>query len=450
VKVDHFGYTKSDGFEIAYMTEGSGPPDILYLGNQVLCQEVLLDEPVRSRLLKPIAEIGRVITFDRRGIGLSEHSPGAVPIEDQVADVLAVLDAVGSHQVAVIGWGDGAMMATMFAASHPQRVSHLTLFHGQARITKAEGYEWAMSESDRRTRLIEPAMSDWGKGKLFTQLMVPVWAAEDGEVVEEIAARGQRLSGTPGEVRAHLEAVGSMDVREILPRVQAPTLVLDRPEATAYDSRHSAYLAECIPRAELSELPGRDSMIMGDGVEAAIDAITAFITGTERRADSNRALSTVAFTDIVDSTGRAAELGDAAWRELLARHDGLSRELVERHGGTQVKSTGDGFLATFDGPARAVRAASALTTQIRELGIELRAGVHTGEVEILDDDVAGIAVHIGARISALAGPGEVLASSTVRDLVVGSGIKFDDRGEHRLKGVPGDWRLCRVARVPGN
>ena len=449
MNADHFGYTKSDGFEIAYMTHGQGPPDILYLGNQILCQEGLLDEPVRSRGLKPIAEIGRVITFDRRGIGLSEHSPGAVPIEDQVADVLAVLDAVGSHQVAVIGWGDGAMMATMLAASHPQRVSHLTLFHGQARITKAEGYEWAMSESDRRTRLIEVAMSDWGKGELFSQLFTPVWASQDSRAIET-TARMQRLSGTPGEVRAHLEAVGSMDAREILPRVQAPTLVLDRPEAVAYDSRHSAYLAERIPRAELRELPGRDSMIVGDGVEAAIDAITAFITGTERRADPNRALSTVAFTDIVDSTGRAAELGDAAWRELLTRHDELSRELVERHGGRPVKSTGDGFLATFDGPARAVRAASALTTQIRELGIELRAGVHTGEIEILDDDVAGIAVHIGARINALAGPGEVLASSTVRDLVVGSGIEFEDRGEHCLKGVPGAWQLCRVTRVPDN
>ena len=448
MKVDHFGYTTSDGYEIAYTTEGSGPPDILYLGNQVSCLEALLDEPMRSRLMEPLAEIGRMITFDRRGIGLSEHSPGAVPIEDQMADVLAVLDAAASHRVAVVGWGDGAMMATMFAASHPQRVSHLILFHGQVRITKAKGYEWAMSEGERRARLIEPVLSDWGRGRLATQLLAPVWAAQDGSLVEDAAARFQRLTGTPGEVRAHLEAVGRMDVREILPQVQAPTLVLHRPEAAMFDSRHGAYLAEHIPGAELRALPGRDTMIMADGVEATVEATTAFITGTERRPDPTRALSTVAFTDIVGSTEKAAELGDGAWRELLARHDELSRQIVRSQDGRAIKSTGDGFLATFDGPARAVRAASALTTDIRELGIELRAGVHTGEVEILDDDVAGIAVHIGARISALAGPGEVLTSSTVRDLVVGSGIEFEDQGTRELKGVPGDWQLCRVARVP--
>ncbi len=447
MNADHFGYTKSGGFEIAYMTEGHGPPDILVLSSQVNCQEALRDEPIHSRFTGPISEIGRMITFDRRGIGLSEQSPGAVPLEDQVADMLAVLDATASQQVAVLGWGEGAMMATLFAASHPQRVSHLILFHGQAKLTKGEGYEWSMSENERRARLVEPLLSDWGRGRMAAQLFAPVWASQDSGVIEAVA-RLERLTGTPGEVRAHLEAIGRMDVREILPEVQARTLVLDRPEATGIDSRHARYLAEHIPAAELRELPGRDFAPMGDGVEAFVEAVASFLTGTPRPPEPARALSTVAFTDIVDSTGKAAELGDAAWRELLARHDALSRELVERHGGRPIKLTGDGFLATFDGPARAVRAASDLTTQIREVGIELRAGVHTGEVEIIDDDVAGIAVHIGARVSALAGPGEVLASSTVRDLVVGSGIQFEDRGERSLKGVPGAWQLCRVTRVP--
>jgi class 3 adenylate cyclase len=328
----------------------------------------------------------------------------------------------------------------MFAAAHPSRVSHLILFHGQARTTRTEGYEWAMSAAERQSRLIEPLLADWGRGDLLTHMYLPVFAAQDPRAVRQ-AGRFQRQSGTPTEVRPHWELSEQLDVREILSEVQAPTLVIDRPAATEFDSRHALYLAEHIPGARLLELPGRDMNMLGDGAEALVAAIEEFVAGTDRRPDASRTLSTVAFTDIVGSTAKAEALGDAGWRQLLERHDQLTRELVGEHGGMPIKSTGDGFVATFDGPARAVRCTTALAAGVRELDIELRGGVHTGEVELRGADIAGIAVHIGARIAALAGPGEVLASSTVRDLAVGSGIEFTDRGRHELKGVAESWRL---------
>lgn len=244
-----------------------------------------------------------------------------------------------------------------------------------------------------------------------------------------------------------MRLIARMDVREILPRVQAPTLVLDRPEAHTFDSRHAGYFAEQIPGARLQELPGRDAISFGDGIEAFMDAIEEFTLGTIAARGAERALSTVLFTDIVGSTSKASELGDRRWRQTLESHDRITRELVRRYGGRAIKSTGDGFLATFDGPARAIRCASELTGGVGELGIELRAGLHSGEVELIGADVGGMAVHIGARIGAVGGPGEVIVSSTVKDLVVGSGIEFGARGERELKGVPGEWRLFSVESV---
>jgi class 3 adenylate cyclase len=364
-------------------------------------------------------------------------------LEEQMADVKAVLDAASSSRTAVLGQGDGAMMAVMFAATHPERVTHLVLFHGMARVTATDGYEWAPSEEERIAQLVDPVFASWGSGEMG-RMLAPVFAARDPRLIEWWG-RWERLSGSPETVRPHALLSSRMDVRDILPQVQAPTLVLDRPNAHQMDSRHSRYLADHIPGAELRELPGGDTTSIGDGSEAFVEAIREFVTGTKPRHDATRALSTVMFTDIVASTERASELGDARWRQLLERHDGLSRERIAEHAGRAVKATGDGFLATFDGPARAVRCASALAADVRDLGIELRAGVHTGEVELVEDDVAGMAVHIGARIGALGGAGEVLASSTVRDLVVGSGIEFEERGTHELKGVPGEWQLFAVA-----
>jgi len=443
---DEIGYARAGGFDIAYVTCGSGPVDILNIGSQLTSFESLIEEPARSRFVEPLMRTGRFITFDRRGIGVSQRASGAVPLEDQVADVLAVLDVTGSTEAAVVGSGDGAMLAVMFAAIHPGRVSRLVLMHGQARITRADGYEWALSEAERNARLVESSQMDWGRGNLGVRLLAATWADQDPRVFD-LFARSQRLLGTPSEIRPHFEVLGKMDVREILPQVQAPTLVLDRPEATTFDSRHASYLAERIPGAELRELPGRDSLIVGDGVEATVEAIAEFVSGSRARPDPNRALSTVAFTDIVDSTSKAAAMGDSEWRRLLVRFEEISRDCFSHFRGRPIKSTGDGFLATFDGPASAVRAALALTGEVSELGIEIRAGVHSGEIEILGEDIAGIAVHIGARIGAAAGPGEVLVSSTVRDLVVGSGIEFEAIGSHELKGVPGEWALLRAVGV---
>lgn len=440
METEKFGYVDSQGNEIAYMTIGGARHDLLLVPGGFGSFDVLLDEPARGRFFAPLAEFARIITFDQRGLGMSSRSAAPAAVEDQMADVEAVLNVAGSTRVALMASGAGAAMAVMFAATYAARVSHLILFHGQARTTRTEGYEWAMSAAERRSRLIEPLLADWSRGDLLAHMFFPVLAAQDPRVAR-LADRFQRQSGTPAEVRPHWELSEQLDVREILSEVQAPTLVIDRPAATEFDSRHAVYLAEHIPDARLLELPGRDSIFLGDGVEALIAAIEEFIAGTDRRPDASRALSTVAFTDIVGSTAKADALGDAGWRKLLERHDQLTRELVSEHGGRPIKSTGDGFLATFDGPARAVRCTAALAARVPELGIELRSGVHTGEVELRGEDIAGIAVHIGARIAALAGPGEVLASSTVRDLAVGSGIDFTDRGRHQLKGVAESWQL---------
>jgi len=338
------------------------------------------------------------------------------------------------------------MLAVMFAATHPDRVSHAVLLHPMARMTAAPGYEWTWPDEGTREReLIRPQLARWGTGENGVT-MAPVMAATTPDFAEWWG-RWERLSGSPGTIEKQMSLGSRMDVREILPRVQAPSLILDRPQAKMVDSRHARYFAEHIPDADLVELPGRDGISFGDGFEAYMEAIERFVTGAIAARGPERALATVMFTDICRSTEMAAELGDRRWRDLLSRHDALSRELVDAYGGVAVKSTGDGFLATFDGPARAVRSAASLAERVGELGLELRAGLHTGEIELIEGDIGGMAVHIGARIGDLGGPGEVLASSTVRDLVVGSGIEFEDRGSHSLRGIPGEWRLFAVESV---
>jgi class 3 adenylate cyclase len=311
-------------------------------------------------------------------------------------------------------------------------------------MTAAPGYEWAWADEETREReFVRPLLARWGTGENGAEAS-PVLTATNPEFLDWWG-RWERLSSSPGTMEKRMALVAKMDVRAILPRVQAPTLILDRPLARAMDSRHARYFAEHIPEATFIELPGRDAISFGEGFEEYMDAIEQFTTGAVTKRREERALATVMFTDIVGSTRFAAELGDRRWRETLERHDRLTRELVSAYGGRAIKSTGDGFLATFDGPARAVRCAKTIGQQVSDLGIELRTGLHTGEVEVIGSDVGGMAVHIGARIGALGGPGEVLASSTVRDLVVGSGIEFDERGSHELKGVPGEWNLYSVS-----
>lgn len=438
-------YVRVGGHHIAYSHVGTAETDLCVILPTLGTIELLGERPARG-LVEGQAKFSRVISFDRRGAGISDPVDEPATLEEQMDDVTAVLDACGSTTTALTAEAEGAMLAVLYAATHPERVSHLVLMHPTARLTQAHDYDWTWSSAEARDReFVAPVIARWGSGENGARI-APVLAAKDPSFVRWWG-RWERLGASPGTAEQRLRLIGKLDVRAVLPRVQTPTLIVDRPAAPAMDSRHARYFAEHIPDAKLVELPGRDAISFGDGSDAYIEATQEFILGTRREAalGSQRALATVMFTDIVGSTTRAAELGDQRWRETLEGHDRLTRDLVARFGGRAIKSTGDGFLATFDGPARAVRCASALTSGVDEFGIQLRAGVHTGEVELIGADVGGMAVHIGARIGALGGPGEVLASSTVRDLVVGSGIEFDDRGEEELKGVPGAWRIFAVA-----
>ena len=439
-------YVRSeDGAHIAYSAVGAGEQDYCIILPSLGTIEVL-GEPPSRRMIEGIAKHTRLISFDRRGAGLSDPVDAPATLEEQMADVTAVLDACGSDRVVIEAQAEAAMLAVVFAATHPERVSHLILMHPMARMTAAPGYEWAWADEETREReFVRPLLARWGTGENGAEAS-PVLTNTNPEFVEWWG-RWERLSSSPGTMEKRMALVAKMDVRAILPRVQAPTLILDRPLARAMDSRHARYFAEHIPEATFLELPGRDAISFGEGFEEYMDAVEQFTTGAVTQRRDERALATVMFTDIVGSTRFAAELGDRRWRETLERHDRLTRELVSAYGGRAIKSTGDGFLATFDGPARAVRCAKTIGQRVSDLGIELRAGLHTGEVEVIGSDVGGMAVHIGARIGALGGPGEVLASSTVRDLVVGSGIEFDERGAHELKGVPGEWTLYSVSTV---
>ena len=431
-------YVRSGEEYIAYRTVGSEEQDFCLILPTIGTVE-MLGEPPAKRLVEGFSKLARVISFDRRGGGLSDPIAEPATLEEQMADIVAVLDACGSERAVISAEAEGAMLAVLFAATHPDRVSHLVLLHGMARVTKAPGYEWPWSEEERQRDFVEPMLARWGTGETGARL-APVLAGRDRSFIEWWG-RWERLSGSPGVTRRRIDLVGRTDVRSILPRIQSPTLILDRPAAQGVDSRHAAYLAEHIPNAELRELPGRDAISFGDGHEAFMEAVEEFTRGTVGARRGERALATVLFTDICGSTKLAGELGDRRWRRTLERHDQLTRDLVGSYGGRAIKSTGDGFLATFDGPARAVRCAATLSEGVKELGIRLRAGLHAGEVELIGSDVGGMAVHIGARIGALAEAEEVLVSSTVRDLVVGSGIEFSERGKHELKGVPGSWHL---------
>lgn len=439
-------YVRSeDGRYIAYRTMGSGDQDYMIVLPSLGTIEMLTVPPAK-RLMRGYTDHSRLISFDRRGAGLSDPVEVPATLEEQMADVTAVLDACSSERVVLEAQAEAAMLAVVYAATHPERVSHLILMHPMARMTAAPGYEWAWADEETRERdFVRPMLARWGTGENGVDAS-PIMAATDPNF-KEWWGRWERLSSSPGTMEKRMHLIARMDVREILPRVQAPSLILDRPAALAMDSRHARYFAEYIPGADLVELPGRDAISFGDGFEAYLEAIERFVTGAVVNRREERALATVLFTDICGSTEIAAERGDRDWRNLLENHDRITRELVGAYGGVAVKSTGDGFLATFDGPARAVRCAAELGERVEGLGIKLRAGLHTGEVEMIGADVGGMAVHIGARIGALGGPGEVLASSTVKDLVVGSGIEFADRGSHSLKGVPGEWKLFAVDSV---
>jgi class 3 adenylate cyclase len=424
-------YARNGDLQIAYQVVGGGPLDVLVVPRWFSNIELDWEVPPAARFLTRLASFARLVQFDRRGAGMSGGTAGATPLEEQIDDVRAVLEAVGSEQPALISITEGCGLAVLFAASHPDLVRALVLITPTPRVVRGPGYEWAQTVGER-AEWVHAVVEHWASSS--PEQPWGEFAGQD-EQRRRLLARHRRLSMTPDAAAASLAMVGELDVRDALSSVQCPALVLHRANDPFVDERHARYAAAHIPDARY--------VVAARGQTA--DEIEQFLTGVRRPILSDRVLATVLFTDIVGSTERAAELGDRRWRALLEQHDGRVREQVERYRGRLVKSLGDGMLATFDGPSRAISSAIAIRDSLRQLGLDVRGGLHTGECELLaNDDVGGLAVHIGARISSLAGPGEVLVSGTVRDLIVGSGQILADRGEHQLKGIPGAWRLFAV------
>jgi pimeloyl-ACP methyl ester carboxylesterase len=433
-------YARSGDIHIAYKAAGDGPVDLFYVPTWIGQIEVFLEEPSLKAFVDRLCSFARVISYDRRGAGLSDPWTGMPTLEDQMDDLLAVMDATDTERASLMGSLEGGSLAMLFAATHPDRVESLILYATYARTLWAPDYDWP-PPNDERAERVDAIIDQWGEGEIAMSLAPSL---RGDPAFREWGGRMERYSASPGTARALLVSLGETDVRHVLPSIRVPTLVMHRRDDSFLMVEHSRYLGEQIPGARYVELEGADTMFSVGDSEAILGEIEEFLTGERHAPEPDRVLATVLFTDICGSTRRAAELGDAAWRSLLERHDQLVRAEVVRHRGKAVKSTGDGVLATFDGPARAIGAARSIEESVRRLGIEIRAGLHTGECEMIGDDVGGLAVHIGARVLDKAGPGEVLVSSTVKDLVVGSGIQFQDRGAHELRGIPGTWNLFEV------
>jgi class 3 adenylate cyclase len=437
-------YAKSGDVHIAYQVIGQGRRDLVIVAGFASHVELAWELPSLNHFASRLASFARVILFDKRGTGLSDPVSDVPTLETRIDDVRAVMDAAGSTSAAVFGSSEGAPMALLFAATHPERVTDLVLFGAMARSTEAEDYHLALPADAYREASREFMGPYWGRG-YGVEIFAPSLAEDPDNA--KWWGRMERSAASPGMAAKLSEMFLDIDVRSILPAIRVPTLVMHRHGDRVVDVRAGRWLADRIPGARFVELPGRDHVPFAGDPDRVADEIEEFLTGTRPMAEPDRVLATVMFTDIVDSTKRAAELGDRKWRELLQRHDDLVRGELERHRGRAVKTTGDGFLATFDGPARAIRCSCAIRDHLRDHGVEVRAGLHTGEIEVIGEDVGGIAVHIAARVAAMAGGGETLVSSTVKDLVVGSGIEFEDRGTHELKGVPGEWHLYSVAKA---
>jgi class 3 adenylate cyclase len=433
-------YTHSDGASIAYQVAGDGPLDLLFLTGWLTQLEQLWEAPANRRFLERLTTFARLILFDSRGTGLSERVPESYSLEQDAIDAIAVLDAAGSERAALITYAQGGLLGALLAAEHPQRVGALIMYASIARTLWAPDYDWAMTR-EQRDVLAERNLSAWGEADsaLMSEL-APSMAGDPA--LAAWFARMQRLAASPGEARIISRARVDLDVRDALARIRVPTLVMHRPQERVWNVRHSRYLAQSIDGARYVELAGVDSLPFVGDSDAIVEEIEEFLTGVRTGGEFARALLTVLFTDIVDATAHAARLGDGRWRDLLADHDEQVRAQLARFGGREVKTVGDGFLATFDGPpSRALRCALAITAAARGLGVEVRIGMHTGECELIGEDVGGMAVHIASRVAALAGPGEVLVSGTVFGTVVGGPFQFEDRGLHELKGVPAPWPL---------
>ncbi|TMK67467.1 MAG: adenylate/guanylate cyclase domain-containing protein [Actinobacteria bacterium] len=423
---------------VAYQVFGEGDLDLVLVTGFVTHIELIWEHEPAARLLQSLGSFARVIQFDRRGAGLSDPVATAPTLEERMDDVRAVMDAAGSERAALVGVSEGVPMSIMFAATYPERVQSMVLIGGMARSTYADDYPWPLPVEALMESAGEFVLPYWGQGT-----MVEVVAPSQAEDADARAwfARIERATASPGMLASLAQMFLDIDVRDVVPTVHVPTLVLHRRHDRLVNVRNGRWLAEHLPDARLVELPGSDHSLLYEEPESALGEVQEFLTGARSTPTPDRMLATVLFTDIVDSTKTATELGDRRWREVLEGHQRAVRDALARFDGREVKSTGDGFLATFDGPARGIHCARAILDSSDPLGIRVRAGLHTGECEVMGDDIGGIAVHIAARVSAYAGAGEVLVSRTVKDLVAGSGIVFTDRGTHELKGVPDVWQL---------
>ncbi len=434
-------YAKSGDVNIAYQAVGDGPLDLVLVPGFVSHLENDWDEPRSAHFLERLASFSRLIRFDKRGTGLSDRPGGLPDLETRMDDVRAVIDAVGSTRVALFGYSEGGPMCCLFSATYPDRTKALVLYGTYAkRMDPDDDYPWAPTWEQRQA-YGDQVEREWG----FDSDLRTMSPNADAALTAWWRTRA-RASASPGAARALILMNSRIDVRQVLPTIQVPTLVLHRSGDRDSRLEEGRYIAERIPDARFVELAGDDHIPWIDA-DQIVDEVEEFLTGVRRGAESDRVLATVLLTDIVGSSERAAELGDRRWRDLLEAHHALVRGELARWRGREVDTAGDGFLATFDGPARAIRCACAIRDGLHALGVEIRAGLHTGECEIIGGKVGGIAVHTAARVAASAQPGEVLVSGTVRDLIAGSGIELEDRGVHSLKGIPGEWQLLAVARL---
>jgi class 3 adenylate cyclase/pimeloyl-ACP methyl ester carboxylesterase len=431
-------YAMSGDVHIAYQVMGTGPLDLVLVPGFVSHLDIQMEHPAAARFFERLASFSRLIRFDKRGTGLSDRMGPLPTLEVRMDDVRAVMDAVGSKKAALLGFSEGGPMSIVFAATYPQRTTALVLYASYARLAWAPDYPWGRTDEQRlaREKMIRNA---WGQGN-HVALFAPSFA-NDSEY-RKWNARAERASASPGAALELLKMNMEIDVRHVLQTVAVPTLVLHRAtDRVTNDAENGRYLARNIRGAQYIELPGEDYTPWAGDSFSLCDEIQAFLTGVRSGPEPDRVLATVLFTDIVDATKSAAEIGDRAWKDLLGQHHFIVRQQLDRHRGREIDTAGDGFLASFDGPARAVRCGRAIADTVKSLNIQIRAGVHTGECEVMGAKLSGIAVHIGARVAALAMPDEILVSGTVKDLVAGSGLRFESRGTHVLKGVPGEWPL---------
>ena len=436
-------YARSGDVHIAYQVVGDGPIDLVLVPGFVSNVEAMWTSPLRARFVERLASFCRLIVFDKRGTGMSDRGSQVFTLEQRMEDVHAVMDAAGSQRAALFGFSEGGPMSLLFAATYPQRTLALILYGTYAKRSWAPDYPFGW-KPERWDAFLAKMERGWGTPE---GIDLELWAPSVAN--QEQAANAMtayfRAAASPGAALAVMKMNREIDVRNILPSVRVPTLVLHRVGERVIHIDNARYMAQQIPNAKLVELPGIDHVPWVADADAVVQEIQEFLTGTRDAPDTERVLATVQFTDIVQSTERAAQLGDRKWRELLVDFQSLVRENLRQHRGREIDTAGDGFLAAFDGPARAIRSAAAIRDRARAQGIEIRADVHTGECEIIGDKLGGIAVHIGARVAGKAGPGEIIVSQTVKDLVAGSGLSFTERGAHTLKGLPGEWRLYAFA-----